>query len=29
MDTEPNAKEPFKVALTIDCRPTALGAAVA
>jgi len=27
-DTEPNAKKPFKVALTIDCRPTALGAAV-
>lgn len=27
-ETEPNAKDPFKVALTIDCRPTALGAAV-
>jgi len=27
-DTEPKNKEPSKVALTIDCRPTALGAAV-
>jgi len=27
-DTESQAKEPSKVALTIDCRPTALGAAV-